>query len=206
MGRRNTKKRPESVSGGYSAIPWVVLDSDSFKGATDKAKSLLFALMRQHNGQNNGHMHLAKTWLRKQGWTCDESNRKAKKELIERGLIIHTKQGGLNMGPDLYALTWLEISNYLGLDISSRGYRRGAYLLCELPPTARRKPPLKKHQLGDQASAGAVIEPAVPSAGTVTESIMARFKDLTGTVVEHNVLLPLLPVSDCERQSSYSTH
>jgi hypothetical protein len=108
------KARPEHVSGAYSLIPWSVMDSDSFKGASDKAKSLLFALMRQHNGSNNGHLHLAKSWVHKQGWTCDELNRKAKKELIERGLIVHTKQGGLNLGADLYALTWLDISNYIG--------------------------------------------------------------------------------------------
>ena len=80
-----------------------------------KAKSLLFALLRQHNGINNGHLHLAKSWLYSQGWTCDENNRKAKRELIDRGLIFHTKHGGSNMRPDLFALTWLIISNYIGL-------------------------------------------------------------------------------------------
>lgn len=145
MARSRKDTRPERVSGGYSTIPWSVLDSIAFKGSSDKAKSLLFALMRQHNGANNGHLHVAKKWLYERGWTCDESNRKAKKELIERGLIIQTKQGGLNMGADFFALTWLAITNFVGLDIEAKQYRQGAYSLCKLPPTSRRKPPAKKN-------------------------------------------------------------
>jgi len=144
MARKNKQARLESISGGYAAIPWTVLDSVSFKGASDKAKALLFALMRQHNGNNNGHLHLAKQWLYKQGWTCHENNSKARKELIERGLIEQTKRGGLNIGADLFALTWYDITNYVGLDITAKGYSRGKYLLCNLAPTPRRKPPVKK--------------------------------------------------------------
>jgi len=140
---RKKEKRVEFIAGGYAAIPWAVLDSESFKGATDKAKALLLALMRQHNGQNNGRLHLAKKWLLSHGWTCDESNRKATKELIERGLIIQTKWGGLNAGANFYALTWYDITNYVGLAITAKGYHRGAYSLCKLPPTARQKPPAK---------------------------------------------------------------
>ena len=63
MARKNKQARAESITGSYSAIPWAVLDSVSFMGASDKAKALLFALMRQHSGNNNGHLHLAKKWL-----------------------------------------------------------------------------------------------------------------------------------------------
>ena len=144
MARKNKQARAENITGGYSAISWAVLDSASFMGASDKAKALLFALMRQHSGNNNGHLHLAKKWLYAHGWTCDENNRKACHELIERGLIAHTKYGGLNLGANYYAVTWHNISNFVGLDISAKSYLRGAYSLCNLPPTARRKPPLKK--------------------------------------------------------------
>lgn len=144
MARKSKQPRPETITGGYAAIPWIVLDSVSFKGASDKAKSLLFALMRQHSGNNNGRLHLAKKWLHSQGWTCHENNAKARNELIERGLIVKTKWGGLNMGADQFALTWYDISNYVGLDISAKGYARGAYMLCNLVPTARRKPPVSK--------------------------------------------------------------
>jgi hypothetical protein len=144
MGRSKKQTRPESITGNYSAIPWVVLDSDSFKGSSDKAKALLFALMRQHNGCNNGHLHLTSKWLKKQGWTSKSSNNIARDELIERGLIVQTKHGGLNIGASFFALSWHDISNYVDLDITARMYQRGKYQLCNLQPTKRRKPPIKK--------------------------------------------------------------
>jgi hypothetical protein len=74
MARKSKQARPESISGGYGTIPWVVMDSMSFKGATDKAKSLLYALIRQHNGINNGQLHLAKKWLYNQGLSIGVQN------------------------------------------------------------------------------------------------------------------------------------
>ena len=152
MARTKKLPRPESVSGGYSAIPWAVLDSVSFIGCSDKAKSLLLAVARQHNGSNNGHLHLVSSWLAKQGWPSKSNNKKSRDELIERGLIIQTRQGGLNMGADRFALTWHDISNYAGLEISPKNYQRGKYSLCDLPSTQRRKPPLPKRKKIESSS------------------------------------------------------
>lgn len=198
---RIKKQRPELISGGYSAIPWTVQDSPSFMGASDKAKALLFALMRQHNGNNNGHLHLAKKWLYNHGWTCDENNRKACHELIERGLIVHTKYGGLNMGANLYALTWHNITNYVGLDISAKSYSRGAYSLCTLPPTPRRKPPTKKqdahHDYRDSASP--TSELVLQFAGTTTELVKSVSGTCAGSTIENNVFIPLPMVKPVKR-------
>jgi hypothetical protein len=200
MARRAKILRPESISGGYATIPWVVIDSASFKGASDKAKALLFALMRQHNGSNNGHLHLAKQWLYNQGWTCHENNSKARNELIDRGLVVQTKWGGLNMGPDLFALTWHDISNYVGLDITSKSYAKGAYHLCNLPPTARRKPPAKKSTLPDnRTSPVPVTVPVEQSAGTTTVPETALLEQFTGTTTENNVVIPLRTVKSVKR-------
>ena len=148
--------------------------------------------MRQHNGRNNGHLHLAKAWLLKQGWTCDENNRKAKHELEERSLIVQTKQGGLNMGADLFAVTWLPVSNFVGLEMTDKIYPRGAYSLCKLPPTKRRKPPItKKAQPDDRACTCPAIEPAKPTTSTTAELISDDFIGSTGTTTEHNVVIPI---------------
>ncbi|MDP2101290.1 MAG: hypothetical protein Q8J59_08710 [Methylotenera sp.] len=201
MARKNKQARLETISGGYGAIPWTVLDSVSFKGASDKAKALLFALMRQHSGSNNGRLHLAKKWLYNQGWTCDENNRKARNELIERGLIVQTKWGGLNMGADLFALTWHEISNYVSLDISAKSYSRGAYTLCNLTPTPRRKPPMAKKKMlpNDRASASPTTEPVKQSTSTTTELVKPLLSTFTGTTTENNVFIPLHTVNSVKR-------
>ena len=200
MARNKKTKRPEFVSGGYSVIPWMVIESNSFKGASDKAKALLFALMRQHNGQNNGHLHLTKKWLYDMGWTCHENNSKARNELLERGLIEQTRWGGLNAGADLFALTWLNISNYVGLQIEPKGYRLGAYSLCNLGPTKRRKPPAKKIMLpSNRASTMPTIgtETVMPDTTTVSKKLC--FKLPAGTIVENNVVIPLPPIKFIKR-------
>jgi hypothetical protein len=143
MARRKDRV-PEKVNGLFIAFPHAVFDSESFIGASDKSKALLLALARQLNGRNNGHLQLTTKWLRDKGFKCQSSNIKARKELIERGLIVHTKQGGLNMGADLFAVTWVDITNWIGLEIPKASFSRGAYLLCSVPPTRKRKQPIKK--------------------------------------------------------------
>lgn len=124
---RTNKKPAEAANGYYTALPHAVLDSVAFMGASHVTRSLLCDLMRQHNGGNNGFIHAAVGWLRKRGWASTDQIQKAKAELIERGLIVRTKAGGLNAGPDLYALTWLPVSNFSGLDLKPAQYHPGAW-------------------------------------------------------------------------------
>lgn len=210
MARRNKQNRPEAISGGYSAIPWAVLDSLSFTGATDKAKALLFALMRQHNGSNNGHLHLTKGWLAKQGYTCPASNIKARDELLERCLIVQTAQGGLNMGANLYALTWHDITNFVGLDITSKSYSRSAYLLCKLSPTQRRKQPTKKQneRFTECNWSGSLSETVDILTSSVSEPEMVLIDTLAVSHSEPNVITPL-PVpnlTNARKEKAWQTH
>src|ERR1700722_11212441 len=101
-GTRNTcamakskKKFPERCAGLFAAVPHEVMDGIAFAGASHRAKSMLFELVRQHNGRNNGHLQLAMSWLRGRGWSSTDQAQKAKEELIERELIVKTRLGGL---------------------------------------------------------------------------------------------------------------
>lgn len=191
-----TKKPPESVNGGYSAVPWKLLDSQAFMGATDRAKSLLYALMRQHNGSNNGRFQLTDKWLAIHGWPSKELNAKARAELIERGLIVQTRWGGLNSGCNLYALTWLPISNFTGLDISAASFHQGAWGNCKLPATARRRPPKKRDTPPDNRGNATPPIGAVDSLTTPTiEAKKALLGTFTAPTTGNNVLLPLPPAN-----------
>lgn len=121
------KKPLEAVTGRYAAIPHSLLDSVAFMGASHPARSLLYELMRQLDGKNNGQLHLSANWLKDRGWRSKGGMQKAKIEALARGLIIKTREGGLNAGPDRYALTWLPITNFVGLDIGPSVYQPGAY-------------------------------------------------------------------------------
>jgi hypothetical protein len=157
------QRRPtEAINGAYSAIPHSVLDSTAFLGASYTAKALLFDLMRQHSGKNNGRFQLSCSWLKTRGWTSRSVIQRAKDELLTRNLIVRTRVGGLNMGAAQYAVTWLQISNFTGLDIQSKNYQRGAYALMNtLPPLKLKNPPPHVVQL-------------VPLGGTVQSPLQVQ--------------------------------
>lgn len=127
MADKKQKRPVEAISGLYAAIPHGVLDSIAFKGASHTAKAMLFELMRQHSGKNNGHLHLTYSWLEGRGWKSRDVIQRAKDVLIERNLLIQTRQGGLNIGASRYAVTWLAISNFVELDIDAKSYHPGAW-------------------------------------------------------------------------------
>lgn len=133
-----SKRKPqEAVSGSYTPLPHALLDSAAFLGASDRAKALLLELIRQHTGKNNGQLHLATDWLRRRGWCSHDAIQKGKAELQERGLITKTRTGGLRMGPDRFALTWLPVSNFAGLDIKS--FQPGGWRFLDPLPTVKKR-------------------------------------------------------------------
>jgi hypothetical protein len=136
---RRKKKPIESVKGSYTPIPHAVLDSVAFRGSSSSSKALLFDVLRQHTGANNGHFQLYTGWLFSRGWKSAGTIQKAKEELIERGLITKTRWGGLNAGADLFAVTWVDISNFTGLDIERRNYHPGAWAFMDKLPVVTKR-------------------------------------------------------------------
>ncbi|MHB1117772.1 hypothetical protein [Sideroxydans sp.] len=129
MAEKKQKRPLEAISGLYGAIPHAVLDSVAFMGASHPSKALLFDLIRQHSGNNNGRLQLSFAWLATRGWKSRDVIQRARAELIERNLLIQTRQGGLNIGASCYAVTWLHITNFVGLDIQSNHYHPGTWAL-----------------------------------------------------------------------------
>lgn len=137
MAEKKQKRPVEAIGGLYGAIPHAVMDGVAFKGASYPAKALLFELMRQHSGKNNGHLQLSFSWLQGRGWKSRDVIQRARDELIERGLLIQTRQGGLNIGASRYAVTWLTISNFVGLEIQGKDYHPGAWGFMDTLPIAK---------------------------------------------------------------------
>lgn len=138
MADKKQKRPVEAISGLYGAIPHAVLDSVAFMGASYPAKALIFDLLRQHSGKNNGHLHLSFSWLARRGWKSRDVIQRAKAELTERNLLLQTRQGGLNIGASRYAVTWLHISNFAGLDIQSKDYHPGAWAFMDKLPMGKK--------------------------------------------------------------------
>jgi len=161
------KKKPiESVSRSYTPLVHAVLDSVAYKGASYTAKALLNEVMRQHTGSNNGHLQLSTKWLYTRGWKSAGTIQKAKKELIERGLIVKTRQGGLNAGADQFALTWVDISNFIGLDIRRMDYHKGAWTFMDKLPIREKHKLSSEKQNGSVPESGTAQRSSVPKSGT----------------------------------------
>jgi hypothetical protein len=165
-----SKRKPaEAVSGSYTPLPHALLDSLAFMGASDRAKVMILELLRQHNGRNNGQLQLSVGWLRKRGWTSTRAIQLAKVELQERGLALLTKRGGLNAGPDRYALTWLNVSDYAGLDLKPGTFAPGAWRFTDpLPVMSKRVPPPPESRTKKRKVSSGSENSAVPVLGPVS--------------------------------------
>ena len=189
MGKRRNAPT-EAVSGRYAPIPHSLLDSSAFLACGHMAKALLFELVRQHNGSDNGHLRLSRTWLAARGWKCIASIASARDELLRNRLIVQTRHGGLRNGSHCYALTWLAITNFAGLDLRQQDYRPGAYLL----------PPEKNGRLLDSprnAAAGLPDSPRDSAPGLPHSPETALFEASPGLPGRHKLSKPL-PTASCE--------
>ena len=128
MGSRKAKSKA-ITRGGFLHLFRSLLDCDDFIALKGNTIKLLIDLASQYNGYNNGDLCATLSVMKKRGWNSNQQLSKALKELQERNLIIQTKQGGLNMGPNLYALTWQPVDECKGkLDMeptktSPRGFK-----------------------------------------------------------------------------------
>lgn len=105
---------------GYLHLPDAMTNEEDFTSLSGSALHLLVDIARQYKGHNNGDLCAAMTLMKKRGWNSNNLLNKAKNELISKNWIIKTKQGGLGIGPDLFAITWQPINFCNGkLDVSA---------------------------------------------------------------------------------------
>lgn len=121
--------------GQFFAIPHSVLNGAAYLSVSSHARMLLFDLIAQYKGDNNGDFCAAYSMMQLRGWKSTHTLLKAKKELLNAGLIEETRKGARPNLASLYAVTWLALDDCNGkLDITSAGFHRGAYKLKDAPP------------------------------------------------------------------------
>lgn len=119
MAKREGKSRA-ILYPGYLHLHRPLLNSEDFKSLKGNSIKLLIDIASQYNGYNNGDLCAALSVMKKRGWNSNQQLTKATKELLEKNLIVLTKQGGLHMGPNLYAISWQPIDECGGkLDVCS---------------------------------------------------------------------------------------
>ena len=108
MRSRKTKSKAITYK-GFLHLHRTMLETQDFISLKGNSIKLLIDLGYQYNGYNNGDLCASLSVMRKRGWNSNQQLAKALKELLERNLIVQTKQGGLNLGPNLDAITWQPI-------------------------------------------------------------------------------------------------
>lgn len=130
------KDAAEKRDGGqFYAIPHSVLNGAAYISVSCYARSLLFDLIAQYKGDNNGDFCAAYSMMKLRNWKSQHTLLNAKRELLEVGLIEETRKGARPNLASLYAVTWLALDDCKGkLDITPAGFHRGAYKLKDPPP------------------------------------------------------------------------
>jgi hypothetical protein len=125
----NSKKfRGEKIQGGFSPIPWDVLDSKAYLKLSHTSRSLLLELARQVLPDNNGRLLLTSKYLSKRGWRSAGVISRAKRELLEAELIYETVMGYRPNKASWFAVTWKNLSASQDYDVgAARGFVKGAY-------------------------------------------------------------------------------
>jgi hypothetical protein len=133
-GRNFTSKkfRGEKIHGGFSPIPWDVLDSKSYLALSHTSRSLLLELARQVLPDNNGRLLLTSKHLSKRGWRSAGVISRAKRELLEAELIYETVMGYRPNKASWYAVTWKNLAASQDYDVgAAKGFVKGAYKKVE---------------------------------------------------------------------------
>jgi hypothetical protein len=113
---RNRSKQHSGLS--FAALPHAYFTSPEYAQLSPRAVKLLLDLCMQFRGNNNGDLSTAWRVVHPLGWRSKDQLRKALDELLTRGWLLVTRQGGRRY-PTLFALSFLKIDACGGkLDVS----------------------------------------------------------------------------------------
>jgi hypothetical protein len=110
--RKRGKVTGRSASGpAFLKLPHWIIESEQFAQLTGSEVKLLIDIAAQFKGRNNGNLSIEEIRHR---WKSRTTTQAAKDGLLQKEWIIRTRRGGLRMGPDLFAVTWLPIDECKG--------------------------------------------------------------------------------------------
>jgi hypothetical protein len=116
------------IEGQFIALPFDVLYSEAYKNLSHPARSLLLEFGLQYRGSNNGMLIATMRHLKKRGWNSADVVSRAKRELIEAGLIFETVRGRRPSIASWFALTWHALDQNTKYDAGiAKGFKRGLY-------------------------------------------------------------------------------
>jgi hypothetical protein len=129
-------KRPP---GRFYPLPAVVLQSSAYVALSTHGKVLLFDMLEQYRGDDNGRMIC--TWRHmneKRGWRSRDSLDKARAELLAAGFLFETVKGRRPNRASWYALTFFRLDQHDEHDAGPSAFPYLAFMPVELAPQKNR--------------------------------------------------------------------
>lgn len=85
-----------------------IINSEQYARLSHKAVKLLVDVLEQYNGGNNGDLCITMSVMKKKGWISSGTLHAAKDELVNKGWLELTRQGGRHKC-SLYAVSFYKI-------------------------------------------------------------------------------------------------
>lgn len=179
---RSKKRGDKAFNEVFAGIPKAVLYSPVFVALNKVERALLFEFMAQYNGTNNGRLLCTVKKLKNRGFTSSDVLHRAKKVLIQAGLIYETVQGHRPNWASWYALTWRPLDKSdrydpgVQSDFPVSGHRRFERIGADQVQTARESllrkksviPSDREERSDTRPPNGFVAEFLMPLRGTVS--------------------------------------
>lgn len=195
------KSRKKSRDGsGFAAMPFLVLDSPGYLGLPHPARALLLELARQYTGANNGRLVLCDKFLAPRGWKSSDVINRAKRQLLDSGLIQETRKGARPNKAAWYALTWQRLDRLPEMDIQPAGFARGAYMQKQ-----KATPVKRSHSARIAPPDGDMLPVITPSDGAMqsqnTPSLTPPNGDYLDVAIYSDGLAQCQPLEDRDEQA-----
>jgi hypothetical protein len=111
MAKTRWKATGKGSPGSFLQLPHALLRHPNYAALDAFSVKLLIDVAGQYNGTNNGNLACTLVVLDKYGWVSNSTLTRAKNRLVDAGFLQLMRQGGLRMGPSLYAITWKELNH-----------------------------------------------------------------------------------------------
>lgn len=106
----------------FVAVPKRVLAMSEFQLLPSGAKALLFDLMAQYNGKNNGRLCPAFEVLQRSGWSSKGTAFRAKLALVDAPFVVLTRKGHPPRTCEWIGFTWWKLDYEKSMDIDPRAF------------------------------------------------------------------------------------
>lgn len=187
------------MSGGFAAIPHVVLDSPAYARLGHPAKTLLIDIARQYIANNNGQLLTSLRYLKERGWKSSDTINNAKRELIDCGFIYETVKGHRPNKASWFAITWYDLDANTKYDVGAiKGFKVGLFLEKAFIKNASLSPPNGAKAPLIAPPNGVETIPFDPSRGAI-RPFLVRLSSPSG---EHHLEVP----STCLANSHVNAH